>query len=530
MATDLDLRQLALDRGAAGAPQRKRRRAVLSRYVLPGVVLLGFMAMLGWAARDRLLTAKGVTVVPVIVARAKVQQAGTPLFQAAGWIEPRPTPIIVSALTEGIVSELLVVEGQQIVQGEPVARMVDADAKLALEQAQADAALRSAETESAQAELHSARMKLENPVHLEAALSEADSLLAKTETEIAKIPFLIEASEARVEYARQNLSGKQAAGSAVATRIVQAAQSELGRATAELKELKERRPRLAREAKALQKRHDALARQLELLIDENRQAADATARLKAAQARERLAELAVQTAQLRVERMVVKSPAVGRVLSLVAQPGSRLMGMAPAGEQGANTVITLYDPQMLQLRADVRLEDVPLVQPGQPVQSETASAKEPIAGKVLYATSQANVQKNTLEVKVALLSPPSTIRPEMLATATFLAPEQPGAEQEDSEQQERLLIPRRLVDSEGDAATVWITDSGGFARRRSIRLGKAGTEELVEALEGLTPTDRLIAGGREGLVDGDRIEITGEDGSIGMVSAAASSNAARGED
>jgi hypothetical protein len=118
----------------------------------------------------------------------------------------------------------------------------------------------------------------------------------------------------------------------------------------------------------------------------------------------------------------------------------------------------------------------------------------------------------------------------MLATATFLAPEQPGAEQEDSEQQERLLIPWRLVDSDGDAATVWIAGPGGVARRKSIRLGKAGTQELVEAIEGLTPTDRLIAGGREGLVDGDRIEITGEDGSIGMVSQAPSGSAPSGED
>lgn len=518
MATELDLRQLALDRGSASAPRRNRRRAVLSRYVLPGVVLLGFTAMLGWAARDRLLAAKVVTVVPVIMARAEVQQAGTPLFQAAGWIEPRPTPVIVSALAEGILAELLVVEGQEVQPGQSVARMIDVDAKLALEQAQADAALRAAETEHAQAELAAARAKLATPVHLEAALSEAESLLAKTETEIAKIPFLIEASDARVEYARQNLSGKQAAGAAVATRVVQEAQSELGRATAEWKELKERQPRLEQEAKALQQRCDALARQLELLIDEKGETAAATARLKAAQARERQAELAVRAAALRLERMVVKAPRAGRVLSLVARPGSRLMGLEAGGEQKANTVVTLYDPQMLQLRADVRLEDVPLVQPDQPVLIETASAKEPIVGKVLYATSEANVQKNTLEVKVAILSPPSAIRPEMLATATFLAPKRAEERQEDLQRPERLLIPRSLVESEGDAATVWVTASGGLARRKSIRLGKAGTEELVEALEGLTPTDRLITAGREGLVDGDRIMITGEDGSIGMVS------------
>jgi|ADGO01.1.fsa_nt_gi Multidrug resistance efflux pump len=192
MATDLDLRQLALDRTAISSLRPKRRRPVLSRYVLPGVVILGFLGMLGWAARDRMLPSKPVTVVPVVVMRAEVQRAGTPLFQAAGWIEPRPTPVLVSALAEGIIAELLVVEGQEIEAGQPVARLIDTDAKLALEQAEADLALKVAEVQSAQAELKAARLRLENPVHLQAVLSEAESLLAKTETELARLPFLLE--------------------------------------------------------------------------------------------------------------------------------------------------------------------------------------------------------------------------------------------------------------------------------------------------------------------------------------------------
>ena len=192
-------------------------------------------------------------------------------------------------------------------------------------------------------------------------------------------------------------------------------------------------------------------------------------------------------------------------------------GLDPGGEQTANTVVVLYDPRMLQVRADVRLEDVPLVQPGQPVEIETASAKGPIQGQVLYATSQANIQKNTLEVKVAIASPPPTIRPEMLVATTFLASEQPESESDSSEQQERLLVPRQLVESAGDGHTLWVADPSGVARLKSVRLGKAGTEDLVEVVEGLTPTDRLISGGREGLSDGDRITITGEDGSIGVM-------------
>ena len=118
MAIQVDLRQLAVER-----PQR-RDYAALTRSA-PGYCGGGFRwqsslassSIVGWSARDYWLPAKPVTVVPVILTRAEVQQAGTPLFQAAGWIEPRPTAVMCSALVEGVVEELLVVEGQEVRAG-----------------------------------------------------------------------------------------------------------------------------------------------------------------------------------------------------------------------------------------------------------------------------------------------------------------------------------------------------------------------------------------------------------------------------
>ncbi len=45
---------------------------------------------------------------------------------------------------------------------------------------------------------------------------------------------------------------------------------------------------------------------------------------------------------------------------------------------------------------------------------------------------------------------------------------------------------------------------------RHVQLGDALPGGLVE-VEGLTPSDKLIVGGREGLEDGDRIRVSGED-------------------
>ena len=214
--------------------------------------------------------------------------------------------------------------------------------------------------------------------------------------------------------------------------------------------------------------------------------------------------------------MTVRSPIAGRVLSLNAQPGQRLMGLNAASDRDASTVAALYDPQQLQVRADVRLEDVPQVQVGQPVQISTAATPQPLTGHVLAATSQADIQKNTLSVKVSIERPPAVIKPEMLAQVTFLAPKTLGSKHEGEQDPLRLLVPRELVETADGGSAIWVADSAnGVARHRAIQVGRASTGQLVEVVQGLTALDKLIVGGREGLEDGDRIRVTGEDRTLG---------------
>src|SRR5262245_22739618 len=113
MNPNIDLRQLAVRRDGP-APAPRRRRHLVTRYLLPAVVLLGFASVLAWAARDSLLPSRPVTVVPVLAVRGSAEVGGAPLFQAAGWVEPRPTPVLVTSLAEGVIDKLLVVEGQQV--------------------------------------------------------------------------------------------------------------------------------------------------------------------------------------------------------------------------------------------------------------------------------------------------------------------------------------------------------------------------------------------------------------------------------
>lgn len=515
----LDLSQLALDRGphspsAEPKPLPRRKRWGI-RYLLPIGILFGFVALLVAAAGNRLLPTRSVTVVPVVVQRAELQPAGTSLFQSPGWIEPRPMATGVAAMTSGVIEELMVVAGQQVERGEAVARLVAVDAELAREQAEHTLAIRHGELKRAQAELAAARVRLDNPVHLRVQLADARSSLSKSKTELGKLPFLIEAAQANLEYARNSMQGKQSAREAISGNVIARAENEHAVAMANLKELQERQPNLEREVTALEEVVQAIERQLELLVEETRQLQEAEAKVQAAEAYCDEARLQVRRAELTLERNTVRAPISGRVLRIIAAPGSRVMGLETTAGQSSSTVVEMYDPNQLQVRADVRLEDVPMVSQGQPVEIKTASSDSIIHGRVLQVTSSANIQKNTLEVKIELLDPPQAVSPEMLVAATFLAPATEASRKSVNEV-EQTWVPASLVQSSGSGAIVWIVDENSLARKRAIELGGKANGELVVVHSGLKATDKLIATGRDGLRDGARVHVTGDDSQIGI--------------
>ncbi|OYW25102.1 MAG: hypothetical protein B7Z55_00360, partial [Planctomycetales bacterium 12-60-4] len=451
-----------------------------------------------------------MTIVSVMASRSEVVAADTPLFQAAGWVEPRPQAVVVSALTEGIIEEMLVVEGQAVEAGQVVARLIRRDAEIELERADADVRLREAEVLSARAAYAAAKTLFDEPISLQATLAEAEATLAKIETELARLPSSIRATEARRDFAEQEVASKEKARDAVPAITLQRARSDLEMALATLDEHRQQAKSLERERQASAKRRDVLRRQLELKVEETRQVAEMEAKMQAAEAQVQQTKAIRDAARLKLERTEVKARSAGHILALVAKPGSRLMGINQAAAHDASTVVTMYDPKSLQVRADVRLDDVPHVLTGQAVRIETPASPTPLMGRVLIATALTDIQKNTLQVKLIIDDPPAVIKPDMLVQVTFLAPPRPNME--GSTPPLRLLAPREVIQGSGSEATVWLVDqTSGTARLRRVTVGSATSDGQVEIVTGVNVGDRLIAGGRESLVDGARIRVTGND-------------------
>ena len=418
MASTVDIKQLAVERGTAPAALKKRRGRPFSRYVIPGALILGFASLVSWAMRDIFVPPQRVWVVPVLASQSAAQNEGTPLFQAAGWIEPRPSLIRVAALSQGVVEKLLVIQDQSVKAGQPIAELVKEDAQLACDAARANLNLREAELQESRAALKAAQIRLAQPVHLQAALSEAENALGEVSTEINNLPFEIRRAQAEIVYAEANHEGKLASQGAVAGRQIEEAKSLLDKARATADELNSRTEFLTKQRLALTERRDALKKQLELRTDEIQAQEKAEANIAAATARVEQAQVELAQAQLRLDRMTVRAPVDGRVYQLIAFSGSTLSGgMSPITNADGNTVVTLYQPNSLQVRVDVRFEDIPKVCLNQPVLINNPAVAKPLTGKVLFVSSEANIQKNTLQVKVEIDSEEWVFKPEESKTS-----------------------------------------------------------------------------------------------------------------
>lgn len=455
----------------AGIPPPQSKWKI--RIALPIFIVSAAVALIAYTARDALSPPLGVWVVPVVpkpiedASRYEQSPAsqnsssgdwGPLLVQAPGWIEASPYAVNVAALAEGVIKDVLVLEGDRVKAGQLIARMVDEDARL--------------------------------------AVSKAEAELASLRAEAAKSEFDRQAAEARAAEQRDQLDRVRmlaVTGGIAAGDIAQlefralAAEKEAGAAKA-----------------AVDVRNSAMLRQ-KIVLDE---------------------------LQLHLSRMEILAPIDGVVLSRTIEPGTRIaLGSRYQGESGgmsehaSGAVARLYDPSCLQVRAEIPIADAAKVRIGDRAQVTTeALPDKTLHGQVTRILHEANIQRNTVQVKVALHDPDPNLKPDMPTRVRLYRLAVSASNAADPDQQEmslprqpelRLLVPATaLLDRQGDSASVWRVDraNGSATVAESIRVQLVGDSgvNLIEVRGGLRIGDRLIVDPPAGLRHGRRIRVLGE--------------------
>lgn len=475
------LNEIALNGGTVPMP----RPRWAARVGIPACLILAIAAVLGSSLRESFRPITPVEATPVVELSAKTQPAASvapggdkaALVQAAGWIEPDPYPIAVAALDSGTVAEVAVHEGDDVTAGDVLVRLVDADARLALDRA---------ETDSKAVEA-SWRLNTTNERAVATTMARVDETSAAIALASAEREALTaRASEAERTWQRyRSLADSGAAsdedylaaetGWQVARATLEAAESRLGIARA----------------------------QHAMAVADARAAAEvAEHRIEEARALG-LARIRVEEAALRLGRMELRAPVSGKVMRRLAAPGSRLMMDTDAPD--AALALLLYDPARLQVRADIPLADAARVGVGTPAEITVELLPgQTFSGVVTRVVGEADIQKNTLQVKVRLDDPAPQLRPEMLARVRFLQQSTAGNTLSGAL---AVFVPGDAV-RDGMAFVVGGFDGAeGVAEVRRVTLSGAEHNGWLEVSDGLRPGDLVITKAPEDLADGARVRI-----------------------
>ena len=427
-------------------PPGPRRHAAA---LLPIAILVGFAILFALLFGDRLIPAKDVEVTPARAIEGipnpaetstQLVTSGQLLFQASGWIEPDPLPTKVTALTDGVVDQVLVLEGQLVKKGELLATLVEIDSKLAM-----DLTAREITALKASLEAHRMGTQIANQqMAAEKAGLASDEVDA---TEAANLLRRIELMPDRAISENDRINAR------------------LGKARS-LAELDARKARI-----------DEIHHQITRIIHE------VTALEQGIQA----AEIKLAQAKLAHQRTRIEAPADGRILRLLAAPGQKKM--SAMDDIDSATIAILYDPARLQVRVDVPLADAAGLSVGQQAKVRCNLLPDLIfEGEVTRISGEADLQRNTLQAKIRISNPDEKLRPEMLCRVEFLdtSPTSPKSPRTGNLS---VFVPEKALREQA----VWICSPDSHrVSRRAVELSDESREGHRRLISGVRPGEWIV--------------------------------------
>jgi RND family efflux transporter MFP subunit len=213
------------------------------------------------------------------------------------------------------------------------------------------------------------------------------------------------------------------------------------------------------------------------------------ARLEAGRENVEVAARSVALVREALDKMTIRAPFAGMVVSKNAQPGEMISPVSAGGGFTRTGICTIVDMDSLEIEVDVNEAYIQRVKSGQRVSATLdAYPNWQIPAEVIAIVPTADRQKATVRVRIGFLERDERVLRDMGAKVAFLGASAPEELQEEIK---GVMVSRDAVQQDDRGAFVWRV-SNGLVERRGVTLGGGTDRDRVLVAEGLAAGDTIV--------------------------------------
>ncbi|MGH8194814.1 MAG: efflux RND transporter periplasmic adaptor subunit [Woeseiaceae bacterium] len=227
------------------------------------------------------------------------------------------------------------------------------------------------------------------------------------------------------------------------------------------------------------------------------------ARLQAGRENVTVADMSVALSQESLDKMTIRAPFGGMVVSKDAQPGEMVSPISAGSGFTRTGICTIVDMDSLEIEVDVNEAYIQRVTPGQRVTATLDAYPDwQIPAEVIAIVPTADRQKATVGVRIGFLERDDRVLRDMGVRVAFL-----GSETAVEPQQEiqGVTVSGEALQSDEQGEFVWRI-SNNTVERRDVRLSGPPDRDRVLVVEGLSDGDLIVRSSTEPLQAGQQIK------------------------
>lgn len=213
--------------------------------------------------------------------------------------------------------------------------------------------------------------------------------------------------------------------------------------------------------------------------------------LNASNAAARAAESNLGLAKSRLKKARITSPFAGEVATRAIQVGEVL--------NPGQTAFVVVDNRTLEIQADLPAEALGMVKVGMKATFRVAGYEQPFQANLTQVSPAVQADGRTLRVRLLVPNADGRLKSGLFAEGEIVA----------DQEIQRPALPSQVMTATGREAEVFVFENG-VARRRKVAVGM--DQNGWRPVEGLAPGTRVVAQGRDQVVDGARVQDTATSG------------------